>query len=136
MTVSEALNKVGAAYVPGVVAHYDRFKPDPWQKAHDELEKLLFIQDEAIISAALEGFVSECLKLIKAFQETSVAPLRITSADAFHMGDEQRVSQWQSRRHKHCVKCERKENLTLVTDPKDPLNTLIICKECKARGAA
>lgn len=136
MTVSEALNKVSAVYVPGVAGYYDKVIPNPWQKAHEDLERLMLLKDDAILRAGLDRFVSNCIGLIKAFESISAPAKYVSPADAFHIGDVDRVRHWQSRKQKHCYKCETKEKLTLVSDPNDPVRTLIVCKDCKQKGAA
>lgn len=136
MTVSEALNRVGMAYVPGVAAHYERMENNPWQKAHDDLERIMLMKDEAFLRVGVDRFVSECLRLIQAFEAVSRPSDRMTNQDAFIIGDEDRVRQWQSRKFKHCFKCESKENLTLIHDPKDAKGVLIICNQCKQKRSA
>lgn len=136
MTISEALEKVAKAYTPGVAAHYEKTTPDPWQRTHDDLEQLVFLKDDAILQAGLDRFVRECVRLIEVFQSVASPPKKMSPADAFYIGDEEQVRKWHSRMQKHCIRCESKSELMLISDPGDPLGALIVCKECKQKAAA
>lgn len=131
MKMSEALEKVNRAYVPGVVAFYDKADPNPWQQAHDNLESLLHLNDEQLISAGLEAFVYRCLELIDSFNKMGTPPKKISIADAFFLGDENRYLETRSRKYKECFKCQSKDDLQIITSPTDELRAVLICKNCK-----
>lgn len=114
MQISEALDKVGGAYVPGTVAFYAKQSPDPWQSAHDELERIAGRFDEDIVGPTCDAFVSRCLELIEHFKRIGIPQKNVMPVDAFAMGDYQRVRSWQSRKFKECITCGSKEGLRLV----------------------
>lgn len=136
MTVSQALDAVAAYYVPGVVKHYSAMKPDPWQNAHDDLERNMLIGDYDFGAAGAEKFVSECKRLIDAFKALNL-PKRFPPIEAgFVSGDEEQCRKWQSRRHKICYKCGGKNALQLIPDPTDDRNAVVVCQSCKVSRSA
>lgn len=135
MRVSQALEEVSQVYVPGVVQFYDKQTPDPWQAMHDELEQIIGIQDEAIVSAACLRFVARAKELVERFKRDSTPSKSYSYADAFHSsGEVQSDNDW-SVRKKRCVVCSGKDNLTLETVGKDALQVRIICKTCRTEAA-
>lgn len=135
MSVAKALNDVSRAYVPGVAAYYGKLNPDPWQAAHDTLEKHMLLKDPAILDAAAEAFAKRCKELIARFERDGAASDEITEQDAFHIGDEERVRQMQSRKYRECIDCQSKEGLKIQSDPDDPGQVWLICGPC-LRGHA
>lgn len=132
MRVSEALETVGRRYIPGVVHHYAGMKTDPWQKAHDDLEIVMRMEDPTLTEVAAGKFVQECARLIDAFRDLGTAPQSVAPIDGFSMGDPDRVGVYMSRKHKHCVRCGSKEGLKLMSDPKDDRGVFVVCQECAA----
>lgn len=131
MRASEALEAVGKMYVPGVVDYYAKRTPDPWQEAHDRLEKAMIVCDEELTSRACDLFVSRCRSLVEHFlaQRKSAKPM--TPADAFTMGDETRVDEWYSIKYKQCVRCQNKEGLKLLSIRPGSMDVVIICRKCE-----
>jgi hypothetical protein len=130
MTFSKVLDFINSNYIPGLVQHYDRLEPNPWQKAFDDMERVAVLQDQALLQAGVDRFYSEVKRLIEAYKALSVFNPKSDHRDAFYMGEVDRVSDWHSRKHKYCVKCQSKDNLTLAKNPKDDLNVIIVCKPC------
>lgn len=130
MKIAEALDRVNSIYVPGTAKYYGALDPDPWQQAHDDLEAVMQKRDWRMTESACDRFVARCEDLINRFKAEGRAPKGVSIADAVFLGDEKRVKSWQSRTAKHCVKCEGKENLTLVPKSQDSMDVAIVCKGC------
>lgn len=134
MKLSEALERVGAIYVPGVVKYYGQLNPDPWQAAHDELEKVAGIFDEDIVSAATARFVSRCEELVKRFKQDGQQSKSVSPADAMALGSTQRVSAHLSRRFKKCCRCDAKKDLKIVPVGDGSMDVQVICEACAKNG--
>lgn len=130
MRFSQALDSINKNYVSGVVAFYGALNPDPWQQAHDELEKELHTQDLQKLSAAIELFHSKCIGLIDAFKRLNIPKQTPSVADAFFRSEH--FFKDQSRRKKTCVICESSKDLSISCTPEDELNVFLICKQCRA----
>lgn len=130
MTFSEALDQINLAYMPGLVRYYAKQSPDPWQAAHDQLEKVLVLKDEELLDVAINRFLNRCMALIEDFKKQNIAPRSLDPADGFHMG-EQKLKEFNSRREKYCVQCESKTDLSIVSDPKDKVSVVLVCLYCK-----
>lgn len=136
MRVSEALEAVGKSYVPGVAQHYGQMTPDPWQKAHDDLEMVMRMEDPSLTEIAAERFVQDCVRLIGAYLAIQKPKAVITPSDAIHMGSERRVHAHFNRKVKDCFYCYAKENLCLMTDPLDERSAIVVCRDCKESRAS
>jgi len=131
MKFSEALEQIKKAYVPGTVAHYSAQNPDPWQKAHDDMEKILLLKDSSLLELGIQRFANQCLSLIEQFKQLGIQPAQLDAADGFHMG-ESKINQYYSRKHKTCVKCEKRaKDLRIVPVEGDDLNVVLICGQCR-----
>lgn len=131
MGITEALEQVGKLYIPGVVAYYEKLNPDPWMEEHEKLNKIVMQCDPELTEVACERFVRRCSELIERFKRESTVPGRVSRKDAFAIGDESRVRQWQSRKGRYCFYCDSTENLTLESDGMDALDVRILCRACK-----
>lgn len=131
MTFAEALESVSKKYVPGVVSYYGKFSTDPWQRAHDELNSQIEIHksDPKLHSLACESFVERCLQLIEKYKLMDDDVKTITPADAFALGDETRFNKWLSLKEKFCMRCQKRDNLSMRTD-EDGLY-FMKCSECE-----
>lgn len=138
MKLSQALEEVAAHYVPGVIAYYGKMKPDPWQQAHDDLELVLSTQNEALLDAAADRFVSRCKELSLRFKEEGKAPRRVTPMDGWGLGSEKRVDAWIGRKDKACH-CGETKGLKIVPVYPDSAEVTVQCGRCefsmKAKGA-
>jgi hypothetical protein len=133
MKVTEAIDRVGALYVPGVVAYYGRLTPDPWQKAHDDLERLAGVVDENELTAPLEQFIARCSELIERFKREG-SPSKIQAPEAFLMASARQVQAHMSRKHKRCARCDSKENLRIVPASPGSMDVMLLCLGCQAKG--
>lgn len=136
MTISQALDRVNQAYTPGVVKYYAQLKPDPWEAAHLELEKIAGVFDPAIVEPACERFVNRCLELIERFKQDGKVSQSTSPADAFAMGGEKRVQAHHSRKQKHCAQCESKEGLRIVRVSPESLDVVLLCAAHAQRRTA
>lgn len=134
MTLSQALDRVSSHYVPGVVKYYGQLTPDPWQSAHDELERIAGIFDPAIVEPATERFVTRCLELIERFKQDGKASKSTSPADAFAMSPES-VAAHHSRKQKHCAVCESKEGLKIVAATPGSMDVVLLCPVHHKRSA-
>ncbi len=130
MNFSHALNEVARHYVLGCAEHYDRQVPNPWQQMHDDLEKLVGM-DELIFAAGVEGFTARALELIDLYKRLGLWAASVSVADAFVIGDLQAVKDKQSVKHHECAKCGSKENLRLEPVSFESLNVRVVCLECR-----
>lgn len=129
MTLSKALAVVNERYVPGIVAYYGKLTPDPWQAAHDELEKIAGRFDDAIVSATCERFVVRCTELIERFKREGKVSNSVAPSDAFAMG-ENRVQEHLSRKRKECIHCGGKVGLKIVPVSEGSIDVKVICSQC------
>lgn len=136
MTIIQALNEVSAIYIPGVIDHYAKMNPDPWQKAHDDLERTMLLKDADIFTAGSEHFVSTCKRLLSAFSDLKMPHKELRIADGWATGNEESVKRYHSRKDKHCIGCESKVGLSIISDPKHAAAVLIVCPNCRKRYAA
>lgn len=135
MKVSEALEKVSQIYVPGVVKYYGKMDNDPWQQMHDDLEQIIGIQDEDIVSAACTRFVSRAQELIDRFKRDHGPSKSFDPADAFTIGNEDRHNNQWSVRRKRCALCSGGKDLTLEPVGPNALEVRVICASCKSENA-
>lgn len=135
MLIHEALEEVSRFYSPGCANHYGRMKPDPWQSAHDELERQIGGADNESIGMASELFVRKCKVLVQRFEKETGGGFEMTKQDAFHMSPD-RVRRYQSIRFKQCVSCGTEENLKAERAKDNPGDVWLICPGCRAQGAA
>lgn len=138
MKVSEALDRVGQIYVPGLAAYFEQFKPDPWLAAHEDLERVMIAGDEAMTEAAADGFLNRCTELVDRFKRDGVPPTKMDPVrDGFNLGNVGRVAAHMSRKNKDCAKCGSKEKLKIVPVQKGGTDVMLLCESClKTRGAA
>ena len=131
MTISEALGCVSKVYVPGVVKYYSGMNPDPWQRAHEELEKIVCIKDDLLKTTALARFVTRSSELVDRFKkESTIIDCEASPADAFAIGDLARVKQFQSIRYRECVRCNSKKDLVIMKCGEDEMQAQIMCRPC------
>ena len=130
MKLTDAINTVERKYVTGAIAHYGKFKVDPWQTACDELDTLLRVDSENINPIAVEKWCNTILKLIERFKNDGISSSELSNADAFMLGNVNRVKAFQSLEHRECVHCESRKDLELR--PFDGANNemQMICKKC------
>lgn len=136
MKASKALELINDAYVPGVVAFFDAQTPNPWQRAHDDLDRAMFLNDAQILSAVLESFTSRCLAMIDLFKKSGIKAVNLTSQDAFHMADPKKVSNWNSNKQRVCINCESPDGLKIVEASPGSLGVVLKCKQCLSGNAA
>lgn len=135
MLIHEALEEVSRIYSPGCANYYERMSPDPWQSAHDELERQIKGADAEAISLASELFVRKCKILIQRFEKESGVTINTTRQDAFHMTPD-RVRKHQSIRFKHCAFCQGEIELRIERTKENPGDVWLVCSACRTRGAA
>src|SRR4051812_32364025 len=114
MRVSEALGQVSKAYIPGMVAYYERFNPDPWMQAHEDLERVMQAQNLELNEVAAVRFVERCTQLVERFKREGSEAGTIAPQDAIHMTTKA-IGAWMSRKHKICAYCEGTESLKIVS---------------------
>jgi hypothetical protein len=134
MKVSEALQQVSDAYVPGLIAHYEKFQPDPWWQAHAELERVMQIKNPELSEAAAIKFRDRCLELIERYKREGTPTTGATRRDGFNMNPNS-LRSWHSRRQKICVHCESDQYLTIQSVP-NSIEVVLICESCLNKGAA
>jgi hypothetical protein len=122
MQFSEALERVGEIYVPGVREFYGRSKKDPWQASHDRLEGVMILYKDSPdyfekIEAASDEFVKEITKLIETYKvlHPGGEPKKVSLSTALHIGDEEKIKMLQSLTDEYCVLCEKKENIRAIS---------------------
>ena len=129
MTITQALDAVSAKYVPGTVAYYAKLIPDPWQSAHDELEKLAGRFDDDYVSAALARFVERCTELTERFKRDATPSQSVSPVDAFSMSDGARVQAHMSRKFKRCVRCDSQVGLRIVPVSPGSMDVMLLCAD-------
>lgn len=135
MTLYEALDRVSGFYVPGVVRHYAKMNPDPWQAAHDDLERVAGILDEATIAPVLERFIKRCADLVEQYKGLAKPQSSVSPIDAFIVGKVARVEAHISRRLKRCIRCDGKEGLKIVPLETGSIDVTLVCAACLAKGS-
>lgn len=133
MTLSEALSLLAVEYPEGCAEYFGRMKPDPWQAAHDELEKHIK-EPEELLNAAVDRFYSELQNLQASYKVSGVKakPLPWNSAmNSPSLGAAK--ERWAKVDHR-CADCMTDKGL-------GPLKTengfIPICSPCKkARAVA
>lgn len=137
MTLSKALEAVSARYVPGTVAYYAKMNPDPWQTAHDELERIAGIMDEATVTPILERFVQRCAKMVEDYVASKAPKSKsVSAADAFALCSNEAVTAHFSRKRKECAKCETKSDLKIVPVRPGSMDVMLMCRSCLATRSA
>lgn len=135
MRLSQALELVSARYVPGVVSHYAKQSPDPWQQAHDDLERIAGIMDEATATPVLERFVERCTDLIGRYLAEKDPTKAATPADHF-AGGEDRIRAHMSRKLKQCFYCDSKDALKIMPLEPGSIEVILACRECATEMSA
>ncbi len=131
MRVSEALGLISGFYVPGVVTHYAKMKPDPWQKTMDDFEKIMSIVDQTTLTPMLNSIVARLEKLVQDFKRMGVSGSQsLPPVDALYLGDAKRVAAHFSRKRKECVHCQKKEGLRIVPVSSDGIDVMLVCLGC------
>jgi len=131
MNISQAIESLNKIYTPGVLAFYQNFPNDPWQKAHDDLNAVVQLQNLTLTSLACENFLKTCVELVQQFKNNQIPTKGISPQDAFNIGTEDRLKKWKSIKFKQCYLCENKNNLALISNPNDRTSALFICKNCR-----
>lgn len=134
MKMSEALERVSRMYAPGCVAYYGNQTPDLWQKMHDELESSLDFSSDEAMSRVCERFVSRAQELVDWYKKNTSPPAAISIADAFHIGNEERLASLQSVRRKECYQCSTRDRIGLEAYGPDALQVRVVCPECKQKS--
>jgi hypothetical protein len=132
MTLSEALEKIGKAYLPGVRDFYYRMKPDRWQLAHDQLEGQMMLHAgkdgfDKLMSHPIQSFYTECISLIE-LAKPLLSPEQLTLSDAFHIGDELRLADLDSLMTNSCRICGSKEQVAVSSG--DGFKAGLYCMSC------
>lgn len=110
MRLSEALDRISKAYLPGVIRFYQRMKDDPWQKAHDRLEGSMLLNKGAKdyfeqIEISSREFCEECLSLIdKAKPFVDLNQTKVSIPDAFWLGED-RLKELEESTKDLCAQC-------------------------------
>ena len=129
MRASRLLDEIGKFYIPGVVAYYDQSPVSPWSKAMDEYEAVLVSsQDWEVIEKAGQKCLQQARALVEHYKKHS-PPAQLTMEDAFILGDEQRVKDWQSAQRSECYLCGEKAGLHL--EPGEEGRVRVVCTEHK-----
>lgn len=136
MKLSEALQSVSRIYVPGVAKYYAQLNPDPWQAAHDELENIIGVFDEAKCGPTCERFVSRCSELILRFKQEGRPSKSVSGADAFTMASRESIDAHLSRKLKRCAKCEVKTGLDIYPVLGSDTDVFLLCKQCALKSKA
>lgn len=131
MKFSEAIDKIAAAYVPGVVRFYEKQTPNPWSEMLEAVETLLASPDPEMQQAAAELYCRRALELIAAFKATGSRPEGIQPIDAFLMGPGGNLRAAESRRRKVCYRCEAKDGLSIEPYGPELLQVRLVCARCK-----
>ena len=135
MKLYEALTKVSAITVPGVVAYYAKQNPDLWQAAFDELDQISNTFDPLIVEPVTNRFVNRCIELIDRFKREGEFSISVSPADGFAMGSEKRLEQQASIKQKRCLHCGSANDLTLQRIEKKSFDLQIVCMDCKDQNA-
>lgn len=130
---AKVLDEIGKFYVPGVIAHYEKMPIDPWQKLFDDYEKILLSgADWPEIDRAGLKCIQQAKNLVDHYSKHSpAAPL--TPRDAFILGDEERVKDWQSAQAHSCYICEEKTGLSFESGTDKMVR--VVCLEHKSSKA-
>jgi hypothetical protein len=127
MTLLDALREVGKFYIPGTVAFFEKFDPDPWLDAHRVLEQAAFLPDEELQSAAAESHVARCRELVELYRRQGGKAVGMPSVGDYAFGSPSTIQKAKSRRAKACWKCGTTAGVGLVADPADKAGVLIAC---------
>lgn len=130
MRFTEAIESMNRAYVPGCVQFYERFSPDPWQQANDELEAVLKKHGSLMDHPACAAWLERMLYLIARFKEFGVAATQISMTDAFNMGDEARVKEHQAAVGPSCTVCEHDDHPLRLERSSRTGRVAIVCSAC------
>ena len=133
MRASDALVEISNEYVSGVAKFYEQAKPNPWQDAHDALEKHMASGTGDYferVGIAAEIFRDKCVAMIKKYKALHAVPTeKLTAVDAFHIGDAERVNDIQSQQENACRSCGTKKNVRGVRNPETG-KAGIFCTTC------
>lgn len=135
MTITQALEAIGKAYVPGVRGYYSKKNIDPWQQAHDDFEKVLDLKEHSLTEIAAERLKRVCLELIEGYKKLSI---KVDFEDPREMSimtgqeGDQKAEQMMSRRLKRCVYCTSKDRLKIEPIPGDELAVQLVCSKCQS----
>lgn len=133
MTLSQALQRVSEFYVPGVVKYYAQITPDPWQMAHDDLERIAGNFDPVVVNPATERFVERCRELVRRFADDAAPAKSVSPADGFAMS-RRAIDAHMSRKQKKCAVCDSKEGLKIVPVEPGSMDVMLVCQH-HARSA-
>lgn len=131
MTLSQALEAVGAFYAPGVARYFGALNPDPWMQIHEDLEQTALYAPEGVPDAA-DAFVRKARELVDRFRREGTPTKHVSPHDAFNMGNVEHVKAIQSVKHHECYRCGGKEKLKLEAYGPQALQVRVICEACKA----
>lgn len=131
MKMTDALEVVSKMYIPGAVAHYDRMKPNPWQKAHDEFEGMILHSSGELREMACSRFIDKIRILLDRYKKNLIDIPDVSPVDAFILGDVDRVKRFQSRKNHCCFVCESTLNISLISN--DKAQVAVVCAPCKSK---
>lgn len=109
-------------------------KSDPWQEAHDQLEKDLEEVGagpnywEEIIPA-INSFVNRIEELLGNYKPFSVGVKSPPQTLGFYAGSLEKAADRFSLQKKHCAGCNSIEKIKMKKNPKTG-GTTIVCEEC------
>lgn len=132
VTLSNTLNSVSEAYIPGTVKYYEGMNPSPWQKAHDELERVLLTKNESLVIPALRIFEDTARSLIAQYARAGEPMARLTGRDAIQMTPD-KIDHWSSITNNQCYKCLIKKDLRLepISDSDECIEVRVVCNGCR-----
>lgn len=133
MSYSEALKAVNKAYVPGVVAFYDKMKPNPWQDAHDALERAIDAGlDDHGRARAAKNFQDRLIQLISAYRAASIPqPRHLDVRDGLTIAPTE-ADRLASVKQRICYACETGKDLTIEAAEPGSAKVRLVCQAHKA----
>lgn len=131
MKFSEAIVQVAAIYSPGAVQYWASQPKDLWAEMLDGVEALLKSPDPDTREAAADLYVSRARELLDAFRASGKAVGAPQPIDAFLMGPGGAFRASESRRKKHCYRCQSKEKLSIEACGPEQLQVRLVCEQCK-----
>lgn len=133
MTLSEALSLLAVDYPEGCSEYFGNMKNDPWQAAHDELEKHIK-EPEELLDAAVDRFYGEILNLQASYKVSGVKARAMPWNSGFNSPSPEVAKDRIAKMDHRCADCMTNVGLS-------PLRTkegfIPICGPCKkARAVA
>lgn len=134
MQLSEVLERVSKNYVLGAVEFYAKANPNPWQRAHDELEGQLLLHRDSpkyfdLMQPAYQKFLKETKRLLDAYRAFSGATrIEPSISDCFMISDQDKVKRLYALASNACVQCGTKENVRAIQHPAK--GNSIFCTKC------